>query len=100
MDCFEITENIIIIFRFKIRVGDFRLNSKPNESDAQVLDVVKINKHPEFDGESSYFDIAIFTTKPVNFSKVFFLKFLKNFIYRTHLIRRQHFLVAFKSAAI
>ena len=59
-----------MIFSFKIRIGDQNHNSTADDDEVIVLDVISSHKHPSFDCNTSYFDVAVLSTKTVNFGKV------------------------------
>ena len=56
----------------KIRVGHLKNIDSTDKSEAQVLDVTEIYKHPAFDGTSYFFDIAILTTESLELTEVCF----------------------------
>ena len=61
-------ELLKIFFSWKIRIGN--QNHKFIDDDVRILDVLEFKKHPSYDGTASYFDVAVLTTEPVNFTKV------------------------------
>jgi hypothetical protein len=55
-------------FRWTIRIGSNNHNSRLNAT--KVLDIVESKKHDKYDGRSSYYDVGLLKTNPVNFSEV------------------------------
>ncbi len=58
-----------------MRIGDqihaFRTGNKINPlktADAKLLDIVEVSVHPNYDGITAYFDIAVVETNIVTFS--------------------------------
>ncbi len=66
---FLIIENkpsyLLSLFRSKIRIGVYDLS----RDDGNVLEIVNSFVHPNYDGKTSYFDIAVLETENINFSK-------------------------------
>ena len=60
---------MFLTFRWKVRIGDFDLKSTRDNGNAKDLDIIKIFVHPKFDGEASYFDVAILETEEITFSR-------------------------------
>ena len=60
----------LTFFSFKIRIGDQNLKLNISESSGKILDVKELYMHPLFDGSTSYYDVAILKTEPVEFSRV------------------------------
>ena len=60
------------LHRLEIRIGDQNHKDHPDNSGALILQVTGIHKHPKYDGESSYFDVAVFTTNAVKLTTVNF----------------------------
>ncbi len=55
--------------RWKIRIGDFNLELGSDDGNAEDLDIIEKFVHHKYDGVKSYFDIAIFKTKEITFTK-------------------------------
>jgi len=43
--------------------------SDGDDRNAKNLEILQMYVHPDYDGKSAYFDIAILETKPIEFSK-------------------------------
>ena len=52
-----------------IRISDFNLQSDGDDRNAENLEVLQTVVHPDYDGKSAYYDVAILETKPVIFSR-------------------------------
>ena len=53
--------------QWKLRLGSQNLSVS---EDALFLDIKSVNKHPLFDNKTSYFDVAILETEPVELNEV------------------------------
>ena len=53
--------------QWKLRLGSQNLSVS---EDALFLDIKSVNKHPLFDNKTSYFDVAILETEPVEPNEV------------------------------
>ena len=52
-----------------IRIGDYDHSSKFDDSNAKDLSINNVTIHPNYNGKSAYFDVAIFETETILFSK-------------------------------
>jgi len=52
-----------------IRISDFNLQSDSDDRNAENIQILHTLVHPDYDGKSAYFDVAILETKPLTFSK-------------------------------
>ncbi len=55
--------------RYKLRIGDINHASDMDDINAIDLDILRANVHPDYNGEASYYDVAILETAPVTYSK-------------------------------
>ena len=60
---------IFNVHRWKVRIGDQKHNSKRDDGNLLILDILNYFKHPENDGVRAYFDVAILETENVTFSR-------------------------------
>ena len=51
-------------------MGDKNHKSTDDDEDLLILEISKANKHPLFDGKSSYYHVAVLTTRPVDYNEV------------------------------
>jgi hypothetical protein len=54
--------------RWKVRVGD--QSHATTTSRTLLLDIVRVSLHPNYNGRTSYFDVAIVETQSIIFSKL------------------------------
>ena len=47
--------------RWKVKIGTQNLNSTAKKG--IILDILEISIHPEYDNESSYYDVAVLTVR-------------------------------------
>jgi hypothetical protein len=57
-------------FSWRIRIGHQDHDDKFDDDGLLDLEILSRNIHPTYDNESAYFDIAIFETSKLSFSKV------------------------------
>jgi hypothetical protein len=80
LDCYKTTRKYLLFFfnfssfpnyfRWKIRIGNENHNTSLDDTNILVLDILESKKHPTYDGASSYYDIAVLTTKTVTLNEV------------------------------
>jgi hypothetical protein len=71
-----------VYFRFSIRIGDQHHDAKHDDENVLELEIKSRSIHPKYDNESAYFDIAIFETNKLSFSRVSFLQLSEGFFER------------------
>jgi hypothetical protein len=54
---------------WKVRIGDTNHVSDKDDINLAILDIQDIAKHPQYNGITAYFDIAVIETDDVTFSK-------------------------------
>ena len=57
-----------LFHRWLIRIGDVDHISDKDDRHARDLIIQKITKHPKYNGEDVYYDVAILETEPISFS--------------------------------
>jgi len=57
------------IARYKLRIGESDHASEEDNRYAIDLEIINSIRHPEYDDETAYFDVAILETEKVNFSR-------------------------------
>ena len=64
----------LFFFRVKIRIGDFNHASTADDRFAIIVEIqnTDIQKHPQFDGITAHFDVAVLTTEKIEFSSSIF----------------------------
>ena len=50
-------------------MGDTNHNSTDDDSNLLILDISRIIIHPDYDGVTSYYDVAVLETSMLNFSR-------------------------------
>ena len=55
----------LCFFRRQIRIGDYNLDAEDDNLLAITLDVKNQTIHPNFDGQTSYFDLSVWETEEI-----------------------------------
>ncbi len=50
-------------------MGDRNHTSRNDDRNLLILDISRVSLHPDYDGVSAYYDVAVLETLPVNFSR-------------------------------
>jgi hypothetical protein len=58
-----------VCFRFQIRIGDWNHKSDLDDTNLLILNVTASFKHPDYTGDTVYFDIAVLETEEITLSK-------------------------------
>ena len=64
----------LFYFRLKVRIGDTDHASAIDDDGVQILDILQVQVHPNYNQDMFYFDVAVIRTKPVDMQpgKIFF----------------------------
>jgi hypothetical protein len=60
---------LILSYSWQIRIGDKNHADGNDDTNLKVLNISNIYKHPDYDGEKVYHDIAILKTEKLEFSR-------------------------------
>ena len=50
------------------RIGDQNHSSTSDDANLLVLDILNVDKHPQYNGVAAYYDVAVIETETVTFS--------------------------------
>jgi len=50
-------------------MGDRNHNSTDDDQNLVILNISRVSLHPDYDGVTAYYDVAVLETLPVNFSR-------------------------------